>query len=277
MLQQGELDAVGLELDSGIVRNIYGIDIAFHESGLNYGSKEETFSRVIKKMARTAMILHGFFNMNKGNIIFASPKINDSVSEPLRQYIDELDGLFKGWGLDFRFVLYANEDFRDKIFNVVTALSSSVSDISELFMRSIQMYNLFKVDFASTADKKRHLFKEPYSSFKGSEEMKIGVFVQTSLSRLIEENLIEQEEVQRLERSDYSKRTFNINYPFFKEYDINIPLNEQRNINGYPRYYSSPYSIFGREYLLCNHWVEDHSRSYFNAWLGKIESIQGGR
>lgn len=146
LLQQAEIDALGLEVggENG-VQNIYGIDVAFHENGLNYGSKEETISRVLKKMIRTAMAIHGYFNLNVGNIIFAAPKIYGAICEPLQLYIAELQDLFHAKGLDFRFELLCNEDFKEKIFNVVTALSNSVSDTSELFMRSIQMYNLLQM------------------------------------------------------------------------------------------------------------------------------------
>lgn len=128
------------------VQNIYGIDVAFHENGLNYGSKEETVSRVLKKMIRTAMAIHGYFNLSAGNIIFATLKIYGAVREPLQLYISELQEQFLNKGLNFHFVLLCNEDFKEKIFNVVTALSNSVSDTSELFMRSLQMYNLFAED-----------------------------------------------------------------------------------------------------------------------------------
>lgn len=73
LLQQGEIDALGIEINSGSANNIYGIDIAFHESGLNYGTKDVTVARVVKKMIRSAMIIQGYFNIEK---IFAAPKVH---------------------------------------------------------------------------------------------------------------------------------------------------------------------------------------------------------
>lgn len=58
ILQQGEIDTLGIEINRGIVTETYAIDVAFHEAGLNYGSKEETIARVIKKMVRSALNLH---------------------------------------------------------------------------------------------------------------------------------------------------------------------------------------------------------------------------
>lgn len=274
LIQQGEIDALGLELGKHGVKNIYAIDVAFHESGLNYGSKEETLSRVIKKLIRSAMILHGYFNMTRGEIIFASPKINGIVSDTLQKYIDELNALFVRLKFSFRFMLIYNDEFQDKIMNVVMDLSKSVADTSELFMRSVQMYNMFAADSSSTETRQTRANKAgPAASNIG--EVKIGVFVRSSFERLAASNLLDERELARLTQYEYSKRTFNINLPTLKEYDRTIPIANQRNDSrGRPRYYADPYLIRGKQYLLCNHWVEELSRSYFEAWLNKVEGIQ---
>ncbi|MDO9535237.1 MAG: hypothetical protein Q7J85_07895 [Bacillota bacterium] len=73
LISQAEIDVIGISFDESN-KHIYAIDVAFHEAGLNYGSKEETVTRVIKKCIRTAMCIFGYFGLSGGTIIFASPK-----------------------------------------------------------------------------------------------------------------------------------------------------------------------------------------------------------
>ena len=59
-----EVDVIGMDSSN----TVYAIDIAFHEAGLNYGSKEETKDRVLKKLLRSYLSLLSYFpdkNVNK--------------------------------------------------------------------------------------------------------------------------------------------------------------------------------------------------------------------
>lgn len=44
-LKQGEIDVVGVDQEGGV----HAMEVAFHEAGLNYGSKAETVNRVLKR------------------------------------------------------------------------------------------------------------------------------------------------------------------------------------------------------------------------------------
>ena len=59
LIQQAEIDVMGVSYD-GPSQYLYAVDVAFHESGLNYGSVEETVMRVVKKLLRTAMCIYGY-------------------------------------------------------------------------------------------------------------------------------------------------------------------------------------------------------------------------
>ena len=59
-IRQGECDVLGINNNNST--NFYAVDVAFHEKGVNYGSKEETVLKVINKCIRTAFCLYGYFN-----------------------------------------------------------------------------------------------------------------------------------------------------------------------------------------------------------------------
>jgi len=270
LLKQAEIDALGLEFNNEQVENIYGIDIAFHENGLNYrGGKDEIIARVIKKMIRTAMIIYGYFNFKKGQIIFASPKINNSTYVPLEKCVDALNDFIEKMGFQFMFRLYGNEKFKEKIFMPVINLSSSIADTSELFMRSIQMYNLFKEDKTS-----KIILKDKTHVPKGSEEIKIGLLVRSTVKKLAESNAISEHEIDNLIQYNYSKSTFDLNYPFLKKIKKEIPILEQRKVNEYYRYWSEIFTINGEKYIACNDWYEKN-RLYFMEWLENIKKSHG--
>lgn len=273
LLQQSEIDVLGIAIGRDGIQEIHGVDVAFHESGLNYGTKEETISRVLKKMIRTAMLLHGYFNANSGEIVFASPKVYGNISEPLQKYLNELQQLLNRWNLGFKFSLICNDEFRDRIVHVVMSLSKSVADTSELFMRSIQMNNLFDKEAVRGVSAPRQTSPNRHvNEVNKTDNMKIGALVRNSMEQLARNNLLTSQEVERLQRLDYCKRTFNIGYPVLKIYDRNVLLDNQRNIKGYPRYYSDPVRIGNQSFLLCNDWYEDKNRSFFQAWMTHVNS-----
>lgn len=143
LLQQGEIDALGLSFINGIFQNITAVDIAFHENGLNYGSSDETVTRIIKKMTRTAMVTHNSFGVKKGDIVFASPKIHHATLSRLEAVFIDLNKILRMDGIDFDFHLICNEQFDDLILSPVLSLSEDVADTSELFLRSYQLLQLF--------------------------------------------------------------------------------------------------------------------------------------
>lgn len=154
LLQQAEIDILGVNFE-GENQRIYGVDIAFHEAGLNYGSKHETVMRVAKKIIRTAMCLYGFFDISTGEIIFASPKIHNSSYTVMMESISDIQELLQNAGLNYNVSIICNEGFEEKVFQPVIAATSLIADTSELFMRSMEMYNMFSLK------KGKLLFLEP--------------------------------------------------------------------------------------------------------------------
>jgi hypothetical protein len=242
---------------------------------LSYGGVTSTSERIIKKMVRTAMLIHGFYNMSEGTIIFASPKIHKSLEIPIQSAVKELNKLFSEMGFGFTFHLYANRSFKEEIFEPVVNSTKSVADTSELFLRSIQMYNMFSTlpsYSLPSSDVREDVAEDPIVSHPATyvSEIKIGELVRNEMAKLISQKLLSPEKVQLLIDEKFSKETFGVNYPFFKKIKSDKSLIEQRQINGYPRYWSKVYIINGERYLLCNDWYERHITK-FKSWLKQFE------
>ncbi len=142
LIQQGECDAVGISIQNDVLRT-YAIDVAFHESGLNYGSRETTVMKVISKSLRTAMCLYGFMDSKDAEIVFASPKINPSILRDLAPCIEDINNILKQHGFDFDVRVIANDDFNESVLKPILLVSDGVADTSELFLRGYQMYKMF--------------------------------------------------------------------------------------------------------------------------------------
>ncbi|MDD3227890.1 MAG: hypothetical protein PHE09_01630 [Oscillospiraceae bacterium] len=271
ILAQAEIDVLGLSFGDEETP-IYAVDVAFHEAGLNYGSKDETISRVVKKCIRAAMCIYGYFGYTEGSIIFASPKVNPAVSEPILESINDIGTVFNKVGLSYNTRIIANSDFSESILQPVLNTMGEVADTSELFMRSLQMYNLFtdkkpKSVVGSSKAEPKKISKEleaiNYEGLDGLKEMKIGVIVRTVLRKMLEDGAVSSDEVELMQTREYSKETFDIQYPLLIKAD-------DTNGESPKRYYSTPVVVRGVRYFVCSEWFEvaaNNDRPYLLKWL----------
>lgn len=88
LIKQAEIDVIGI---NSTEKSIFGIDIAFHNAGLNYN---ETKATVFKKIFRTIFVLQTYFNdYNKFNAYFVTPKVIPSIENEIRILIEEANKL----------------------------------------------------------------------------------------------------------------------------------------------------------------------------------------
>jgi len=155
LLKQAEIDVLGIAFSES-AHSIYAVDIAYHRAGINYGDKEKSLSKIIQKCIRSVLCLYGFFSISTGEIIFASPKINPSIENELKPMFEELTSLVKEFGLEFSILLYCNETFFAEIMQPIILKGTNIADTSELFLRSIQMYQMFSKSPMQTATQTRN-------------------------------------------------------------------------------------------------------------------------
>jgi hypothetical protein len=270
LIGQSEVDVVGVSFDEN-GDHIYAVDIAFHEAGLNYGSRDETVSRVVKKCIRTAMCMLGCFNISYGDIIFASPKINPSVYNDLVIVIEDVNAILLGLGLEYDVKILANEAFEGEILDPVLQLSKEVSDTNELFMRSIQMCNLFYINkekrnipLKSKVNSDNKIAQSQADCIPGFENMKIAEIVRTELVKILENEIYSPAIIEKMQTKEYSKENFDLQYSLLlKKNDL-----QTRPV----RYMAKPIvNIHGQEYYLCSEWYEkpggNNDRPYLLNWI----------
>lgn len=264
ILQQGECDVVGISIQNNEI-NTYAIDVAFHEGGLNYGSREVTVMKVIAKTVRTAMCLWGYMGCKNAEIIFASPKINPAVLNDIEPCIAEVNEIFEDCGLEFKARVIANEEFNDVVLQPILMVSDGVADTSELFLRSYQMFSMFSNKEVARISPRRVTDKivrenniEHDDNYK---EFKVGKIARVVLRKILEDGSITDEELYNLQQAYYSKRVFDIQYPLLVKKGDNFDT---------VRYYSQPVIIKGEVYYMCSQWFEtvsNNDRPYLIKWI----------
>lgn len=254
IIQQGESDAVGISFLNGSVLT-YAIDIAFHESGLNYGNEQETIMKIINKCIRTAICLYGFMDVRNAEIIFASPKIRKGIldgDDGATKCIQEAQDILTKLGYEFNFRIIANKEFKTAILDPILMVSDDIADTNELFMRSYQMLQMFdeRITNVVSGETKETL-----------RELKIGKLAQIMIQRVLQSGKVPDYEFEQMFTPEYSKEVFGINYPVLARLDK--PYDRSR-------YYSTPIQIGDDKYALCSQWFEtkaNNDRPYLEQWI----------
>lgn len=267
LLQQGECDVLGIFIRPEATI-YYAVDVAFHEGGLNYGSRNATVMKVLEKCARTAFCLHGYLSTKEAEIIFASPKITPSVFSDLQPCIIDMNMLFANAGYKFTFRLIANDEYNDLVLNPILLMSDGVSDTSELFLRSYQMYKMFsdtnssrRATSTTPTSSKTEAAGYDYSDHDMFRELKIGQLAQKILGQMLCDGCASDDEIAAMQTPEYSKQHFDLQYPLLrKAVEAKTPLH----------YYAKPIEINGVRYRLCCEWFENganNDRPFLLKWI----------
>lgn len=253
IIQQGESDAVGIAFLDGSTKT-YAVDVAFHESGLNYGSKDVTIMKIINKCIRTAMCLYGFMNVRDAEVIFASPKIHNSVLSIAEPCIMDAQTILNELGYAFTFRIIANTEFKTTVLDPILMVSDGIADTNELFLRSYQMLQMFEEEVKAE--------EVPHAS-SSYGELKIGKLARIMVPRVLQSGKVPDYEFERMFTAEYSKEVFDLSYPVLTRLDE--PYDKAR-------YYSTPIEVGNAKYLLCSQWFEvpaNNDRPYLEKWIAE--------
>ena len=254
LLQQAECDALGVDYRQGELK-VFAVDVAFHESGVNYGDKDSTIMKIIAKSLRTAMCIYGYLDTKDAEIIFASPKINKNVLTGLGPCIADAQEMLNELGFDFRLRIIANDDFQKMILEPILMVSGGVSDTNELFIRSYKMIQMFEGKHKAP---KIQILSGNSAAYG---ELKVGKLAQLVVRSILESNKVSDEELLNMQQKEYSKNKFNQSRP------VLVKADEEYD---HVRYYKDPVKIKGIDYMLCSQWAEGkakNDRPYLIKWI----------
>lgn len=250
IISQTECDVMGSVFENAAIR-FNALEVAFHENGLQYGNKFETASKVISKLFRIAMVLYYYQGVKKGNIYFASPKVNPATLQVISPIFTKMKEFFVAENFEIDFDLFFNEDFKNKILDPVLECVDQVSDSNELWLRALQLQSVLETLNGNAPARIRNENPE----IQGE---KIGTVVRNELIPMLQTERVTSDEIADFLTLAESKAQFGINLPLLmKEADCVAP--EVRI-----RYYATPIVIRGERYKVCSQW--------FIRSLGKVRS-----
>jgi hypothetical protein len=97
-----------------------------------------------------------------------------------------------------------------------------------------------------------------------NNEIKIGKYVRETFNEVVDK--IDRTELENLQRQDYSKKTFDLQFPFLRKV---LKSDTQKP----HRYWKEPISIHGERFFLCSEWYEtpaNNDRPYYEKWLHSV-------
>lgn len=264
IIQQAECDVLGISFDENN-KKIYAVDVAFHTSGLNYKGRDASVMKVLSKCVRSAACLYGFMDSKDAEIIFAAPMVSDRILDDLKPCIKDLNEWFSLNGYMFNVRLIVNKEFDEKVLQPVLVASEKIADTSELFVRGYQMLEMFGYNALKMQSSNDGLSKTSNLQYSGValNEFSVGKLANVVLRHLLQSDKVDEEEIELLQKEEYSRKIFHIQYPLLIK-----TKSEEKEMH----YYKEFLKIGGESYRMCCEWFEmkaNNDRPYLEKWISE--------
>ena len=92
-------------------------------------------------------------------------------------------------------------------------------------------------------------------------------WIKSRFQALADADALSTGEARQLMTPEYSRNTFGIKTPIFREIETRSNLLEQRSMNGKVKYWKETYKFNGKHYLIYKDWVASLHKERFVAWL----------
>lgn len=268
-LKQAEIDVLGV----GLNRDLYAVEVAFHESGLQYGSRSETRDRVLKKMLRAKFLMDAYHLADgKQHIYFVSPKVHQGVKPGLKEIFDRLNREYA----EVDWQLLTDDDFVSKLLKPTLKAAKDVADTSELFMRSaklLELHQLLKLgDGVSSPRQENPSARQDPES----ETDQIQPLVRNLMQTLLDDSpsLLTERERRNLMDQDYCRDELDLKIdglPLLRNQEEGV------EISGHARYWTK---VYGDRYLVTNNWwrrAHLHNAESLLRWVKELIQRNAGQ
>ena len=257
-LQQGEIDVLGVDQEG----DIYALETAFHEAGLNYLGGADV--RVLKKLLRTMMILKAYHRTEiQFHIYFASPKVHIGVQGPLESVFADLRKEYP----EIKWDLLTNEAFTERMMVPTLEQAGEVADTSELFVRAKKLLDLAETPRKTPRMTPRRSVVDTLGppsprEYPDRERGSLQPLVRNLMTTLLEDHptLLDEADLRNLMDLDFCKNSVGLqlgNFPLLRGM---ADGRKGSDSDGLDRYYRRLYA--GRFYV-CSQWWKAHH--LFNA------------
>ncbi len=262
-LKQAEIDVLGV----GFNRDIYAIEIAFHENGLQYGSSSETQERVLKKMLHAKFLLDSYrLTDGEQHIYFASPKVHDAVSH-------RLQGVF-GWlnqeypQVDWQ--LLTNKEFKNNLLLPTLEKAGTTADTSELFMRSAKLLELGGLLEISDGSPNPHQETTSLQPPPESDSAQIQPLVRKLMQTLLDDfpALLTESDRSDLTDKDYCRQQLGLK---IGSRALLRRQEEGSENSGRPKRHWK--RVYAKHYFVTNDWWKEHHTHNAAALLQWLEKL----
>jgi hypothetical protein len=215
ILKQAEIDLLGINT---IESSIFGVEIAFHSSGVNYGEKDFNVSKILEKLIRTILVMQCYFkDFNKFNAYFITPKSSEYARTQITLRIEKILQFLNDDSISIQFI--SDDKFYEQIVNPIIADDFNEHDTNELFSRAVKMiklnYKIVNSKLVGSDVKYKPKAKNDVNK-RTVEEMKIGQFVQSKMKELEQKNLLSSQDISNLLSEEYSRTVFNQKFAVLK-------------------------------------------------------------
>jgi len=95
-------------------------------------------------------------------------------------------------------------------------------------------------------------------------------WIKNQFEGLAADDKITASEADLLTTAEYSKKTFGVRTPIFKEIESRSNLQEQRTVNGKAKYWKETFIFNGKHYLVYKDWVASQHKGRFVNWLKSL-------